>query len=249
MGTVNCLEAVRRNESVRAVVIVTTDKCYRNLGLARGYREDDELGGADPYAASKACAEMVTEAYRTSYFSAERRNTLVASVRAGNVIGGGDWAVDRLVPDAVRAFAAGKPLRLRNPSATRPWQHVLDPLNGYLMLGERLLRAEESAARAWNFGPDDTDVKSVGWVADQLVSRWGRTARRQDAGSAGESKEAEALALDSALARHGLLWKPRLPLPIALDWVVEWYKGHQNGNDARAGTLAQIRKYMSITST
>jgi CDP-glucose 4,6-dehydratase len=173
----------------------------------------------------------------------------VASVRAGNVIGGGDWAVDRLVPDAVRAFASGQTLKIRKPSATRPWQHVLDPLNGYLMLGERLLRGEESTARAWNFGPDSTDVKPVGWVADQLVSRWGEKARWQDVGSTGEPKEAEVLSLDSAQARRDLLWAPRLPLPVALDWVVEWYKGHHNGNDARADTLAQIRKYMSLSST
>jgi CDP-glucose 4,6-dehydratase len=248
LGTVNCLEGVRRTESVRAVVIVTTDKCYRNRGSARGYRETDELGGTDPYAASKACAEIVTEAYRSSFFSSTQRKTLVASVRAGNVIGGGDWAVDRLVPDAMRAFSSGQPLRLRNPSATRPWQHVLDPMHGYLMLAEKLLNGDETAARAWNFGPDANDVVPVGWIADQLVARWGDKARWQMDDSRDEPKEAEVLSLDSAQARRDLHWTPRLPLSSALDWVVDWYKGHQQGNNPRADTLSQIEKYMLLAT-
>ena len=247
LGTVNCLEAVRSTDSVRAVVIVTTDKCYRNRGWARGYRETDELGGTDPYAASKACAEIVTEAYRTSFLSSGHPNTLVASVRAGNVIGGGDWAVDRVVPDAVRAFSSGQPLRLRNPSATRPWQHVMDPLHGYLMLGERLLRGDQTVARAWNFGPDANDVRPVSWIADELVARWGDKSRWQKDSGADQPKEAEVLSLDSSLARRELRWAPRLALPSALDWVVDWYKGHLKGKNPRADTLSQIQKYMSLT--
>jgi len=245
LGTVNCLEAARQADTVRAVVIVTTDKCYRHQAWARGYRETDELGGTDPYAASKACAELVTEAYRRSFFSSPERRALVASVRAGNVIGGGDWAAERLVPDAVRAFSSGAPLRLRNPGATRPWQHVLDPLRGYLLLGEHLLRGVESAARAWNFGPDPKDAKPVGWVADELAARWGGGARWVTDKSA-ELKEAEVLALDSSQARLDLHWTPRLPLADALDWVVDWYRGHLKGNNARAQTLSQIQKYMSL---
>jgi len=248
LGTVNCLEAVRQTDSVRAVVVVTTDKCYRNRGWTSGYRETDELGGVDPYAASKACAEIVTEAYRASFLSSSDRKTLVASARAGNVIGGGDWATDRLVPDAVRAFCSGQSLRVRNASATRPWQHVLDPLHGYLMLGEALLSGDQSAARAWNFGPDAKDVVPVRQIADQLASRWGEQARWEEAAGGDERKEAETLSLDSALARRELGWKPRLPLSSALDWTVDWHKGHQRGHDPRVETLSQIREYGSLAS-
>ena len=248
LGTVNCLEVARHTDAVRAVVIVTTDKCYRNSGRTQGYRETDELGGTDPYAASKACAELVTEAYRSSFFSSSERRALVASARAGNAIGGGDWAAERLVPDAVRAFSSGAPLRLRNPASTRPWQHVLDPLLGYLMLGEQLLRGVESAARAWNFGPDLKDAKPVGWVADELAARWGYGVRWVT-DKAAELKEAEVLALDSSQARRDLHWTPRLPLADALDWVVDWYRGHLKGNNPRAQTLSQIQKYMSLAGT
>jgi len=248
LGTVNCLEAARHTDTVRAVVIVTTDKCYRNSGGTPGYRETDELGGTDPYAASKACAELVTEAYRRSFFSSPERRSLVASVRAGNVIGGGEWAAERLVPDAMRAFSSATPLRLRNPTSTRPWQHVLDPLLGYLMLGEQLLRGIESAARAWNFGPDLKDAKPVEWVADELATRWGDGVRWvTDKGA--ELKEAEVLALDSSQARRDLHWAPRLSLADALDWVVDWYRGHLKGNNPRAQTLSQIQKYMSLAGS
>jgi CDP-glucose 4,6-dehydratase len=242
-GTVNCLEAARHCASVRAVVVVTTDKCYRNPGAGHAFREEDELGGDDPYAASKACAEMVTQAYRKSFFH-ERGAALVASVRAGNVIGGGDWAADRLVPDAVRAFAAARPVRVRNPEATRPWQHVLEPLRGYLLLAERLHAGERGTARAWNFGPDQADARPVSWIADQLVRRWGGVARWQR-DAAGQPHEAAALALDSSRARAELGWRPVLPLDKALDWVVEWYQTFAS-RGARQVTLEQIARYQAL---
>ena len=242
-GTVNCLEAARHCDAVRAVVVVTTDKCYRNPGAGRAFREDDELGGDDPYAASKACAELVTQAYRKSFFN-ERGATLVASVRAGNVIGGGDWAADRLVPDAMRAFAAAQPLRVRNPGSTRPWQHVLEPLRGYLLLAERLHAGERAAAKAWNFGPDQSDARPVSWVVDQIVRRWGSAACWQRDATE-QPHEAVALALDSDRARTELGWRPALPLDKALDWVVEWYQTFAS-RGARAVTLEQIARYQTL---
>jgi CDP-glucose 4,6-dehydratase len=243
-GTVHCLEAARRCESVRAVLVVTTDKCYRNVGESRGYCETDELGGDDPYAASKACAEFVTAAYRTSFFET-RGEALVASARAGNVIGGGDWAVDRLVPDAMRAFAAAQPVRIRNPDSTRPWQHVLEPLRGYLMLAERLHAGDRTVADAWNFGPDTADVQPVSRIVDGLIGRWGGSAAAQrDDGP--HPHEAVVLALDSSKARAELGWRPALGLEKALDWVVEWYKAVDSSHDARAITLEQIGRYQAL---
>ena len=243
VGTVNCLEAARHCPSVRAMVVVTTDKCYRNSGSRRGYREDDELGGDDPYAASKACAEIVTRAYRKSFFEAPG-GVLVASARAGNVIGGGDWASDRLVPDAMRAFASARPVRIRNPESTRPWQHVLDPLRGYLVLAERLHAGERSAAMAWNFGPDAADARPVSWIVDQLARRWGGDAGwQQDAGE--QPPEAAELVLDSSKARAELGWRPTLPLEKALDWVVEWYQAIAS-RGAREATLEQIARYQGL---
>jgi CDP-glucose 4,6-dehydratase len=244
IGTVHCLEAARRAPTVRAVVIVTTDKCYRNRGGREGYRETDELGGEDPYSASKAAAELATHAYRRSFFS-DPPAALVASTRAGNVIGGGDWAAERLVPDAMRAFAAAEPLNIRSPAATRPWQHVLEPLHGYLMLAERLHAGDRGSATAWNFGPDAEGTRPVSWIAEQLAKRWGERAR-WSAGESGRLHEAAELALDSAKARTGLGWKPALTLEVALDWVVEWYKGLSRGASARALTLEQISRYQAI---
>ena len=243
VGTVNCLEAARNCQSVRAVVVVTTDKCYRNHGSRRGYREDDELGGDDPYAASKACAEFVTQAYRKSFFEA-RGGALVASARAGNVIGGGDWAADRLVPDAMRAFASARPVRIRNPESTRPWQHVLDPLRGYLVLAERLHAGESGAAMAWNFGPDAADTRPVSWIVNQLARRWGGDAGWQrDAGE--QPPETAELVLDSSKARAELGWRPALPLEKALDWVVEWYRTFAS-RGVREITLEQIARYQAL---
>jgi len=244
-GTVNCLEAVRACDSVRAAVIVTTDKCYRNRGWSRGYRESDELGGDDPYAASKACAELVTHAYRSSFFEPRQDAALVASARAGNVIGGGDWALHRLVPDAIRSFASAQPLQLRNPESTRPWQHVLEPLAGYLILAERLHRRDRSAATAWNFGPDAEAVRTVSWVAGELSRRWGEGATWRHDRSA-QPHEAAVLALDSSKARAQLGWQPVLALEAALDWVVEWYRANASGLDCRALTIEQIERYQGL---
>jgi CDP-glucose 4,6-dehydratase len=245
-GTVNCLEAVRHCPTVRAVVIVTTDKCYRDAGTGAACRENDELGGDDPYSASKACAELATHAYRSSFFR-DPGSALVASVRAGNVIGGGDWAAERLVPDAMRAFGAGEVLEIRHPGSTRPWQHVLEPLRGYLMVAEKLLQNERAAATAWNFGPNPGDTRPVSWIADQLVRKWGAGAR-WSTGAPGEVHEAAELALDSTRARDALGWKPILALEEALDWVVEWYRGFSRGVDSRALTVEQIIRFQALCS-
>ncbi|MGE0385020.1 MAG: CDP-glucose 4,6-dehydratase [Gammaproteobacteria bacterium] len=247
LGTVHLLEAVRRTGGVAALINVTSDKCYENREWMWGYRESDRLGGSDPYSSSKACAELVHRAYAKSFLeraAAGERAVAHATVRAGNVIGGGDWAEDRLVPDAVRAFGAGAPLRIRNPGSVRPWQHVLDPLAGYLLLAQRL--AQEGAAwnGAWNFGPDDSQVRRVGEVADALVSRWGAGARWEHDGGT-HPAESGLLLLDSARARHVLGWHPRWALDAALDRTVHWYREFRAGADVRALCLRQIEEYVS----
>ena len=238
MGTVHVLEAVRRVPSVRAVVIVTTDKCYENRETLEPYREDDRLGGRDPYSNSKACAELVTSAYRQSFFE---RGAAIASARAGNVIGGGDWARDRIVPDAMRAFAAGAPLGVRHPSAVRPWQHVLEPLAGYLLLAEQLVVGAH-AGEAWNFGPGDDLVVPVRQLVDGLVAAWGNGARAEHAPDGGPH-EATLLRLDASKARHRLGWNPTLSLEESLAWIVEWHKSVAAGADAREITEGQIERF------
>jgi CDP-glucose 4,6-dehydratase len=240
LGTVHVLEAARRAGSLRVIVNVTSDKCYENREWERGYREDDAMGGHDPYSSSKGCAELVTAAYRRSYFGPDG-GTALASARAGNVIGGGDWARDRLVPDLVRAALEGRRAQIRNPSATRPWQHVLDPLHGYLTLAERLWD-EPQLAGGWNFGPLQRDAVPVRELADGIVSRWGAGAGwSADPGE--HPHEARALALDCAKARAQLGWAPRLPLAAALDWTVEWYRGFAARADLRALSLEQVRRF------
>jgi CDP-glucose 4,6-dehydratase len=240
MGTLNLLEAARAASGVRAILVVTSDKCYENRERRTGYREDEPLGGRDPYSSSKACAELVTRAYRDSFY--DRSRAAVASVRAGNVIGGGDWSKDRLVPDAVRAFSAGRALRIRHPEAVRPWQHVLDPLHGYMMLAEQLHAAGAKYAGAWNFGPSTAGEKPVKWVIDHLVERWGGAARWvRD--RAPRVHEAGRLNLDSAKARRELGWRPRLDLATALDWVVEWHERHARGEHASTVAAAQIARF------
>jgi CDP-glucose 4,6-dehydratase len=237
MGTVNLLDAVRQCRDVRAVVVVTSDKCYENREIRGGYREGDPLGGHDPYSSSKAAAELVTSAYRRSFFSAEDAPR-VASARAGNVIGGGDWGEDRLIPDVVRAVQRAEPLRLRNPSAIRPWQHVLCPLSGYLLLAEALC---ESGAFAcpWNFGPKESDARTVEWVVRQVSDMWpGKVPWEIDNNE--HPHEAALLELDSTQAHERLGWAPPLGLEAALHATVEWYLGWQEGRDARELTLAQI---------
>jgi CDP-glucose 4,6-dehydratase len=242
-GTVNLLDAVRQCPTVRAVVIVTSDKCYENREVERGYVEADPLGGFDPYSSSKACAEIVTASYRRSFFSGPVA-AAIASVRAGNVIGGGDWAQDRLVPDLVRAFQSGRPALLRNPEATRPWQHVLDPLAGYLVLADRLLREGGRFARAWNFGPDQAGVASVGELAAMACQAWGPEARwERDSGA--QPHEARMLTLDAGLARRELGWAPRLALQPAVQATVSWYRKQAAGGNARELCLADIDSYMA----
>ena len=238
-GTACVLEAVRSVPSVRAVVVVTSDKCYENDDRADAYREGDALGGHDPYSASKAAAELVTAAWRRSFLASA--DVAVASVRAGNVVGGGDWSADRLVPDCIRAFAAGRSVHLRSPAATRPWQHVLDPLCGYLLLAERLL-VDPGFAEAWNFGPDDQAVRSVADVVGLLAAAWGG-----DAAWSGDAQadlhEAGRLAVDSSLACARLGWQPRLPLPAALSQTACWYRRQLAGEDARSLVLEAIDRY------
>ncbi len=247
LGTAALLEAVRRSDTVRVVVSVTSDKCYRNDEARRGYREDDPLGGRDPYSNSKACAELVTAAYRDSYFSGRGGPPVaVASARSGNVVGGGDWAADRLLPDLVRGFSAGEPVPIRRPDAVRPWQHVLEPVRGYLHLAERLWSRPELAG-AWNFGPDEGDARPVGWVADRVARLWGDGARWELDG-AEHPPEATYLRLDCSKARSELGWTPILILDEALDRLVEWYRAHGAGRDMRELTLSQIAAYQEAAA-
>ena len=244
MGTANVLEAARGCASVRAAIVVTTDKCYENLELKRGYREDDRLGGRDPYSASKACAELVTHAWRRSFFDPGHVVAL-ASARAGNVIGGGDWAADRLLPDMVRAFARGKPAEIRNPASTRPWQHVLDPLAGYLLLAQGLVRNGRGRAGPWNFGPDARASKPVRWVAERTCRLWGPGARWTTPRSRRQPHEAHLLSLNPAKARRALGWKPRLATQAALEWTVAWYKAYyRDPASGRRVADEQIARYM-----
>lgn len=245
MGTVNLLEAVRRVGSVKALVNVTSDKCYENRETSKGYREDEPLGGYDPYSSSKACAELVTAAYRNSFFNTAdhaSHGLALASARAGNVIGGGDWAEDRLIPDIMRAFLADKPVAIRNPRAIRPWQHVLEPSSGYLLLAEKLCSEGGKFAEAWNFGPDDADAKPVQWVVERIAEAWGRAgAWAADKGA--HPHEATYLALDCSKAREKLGWRPRWSLDRALDAMSEWYRAYQGGKEVAPMMLRQITEY------
>jgi len=242
MGTVNLLEAVRTTPSVKAVVNVTTDKCYENREWVWGYREKDPMGGYDPYSSSKGCAELVSAAYRSSFFNPKeyaKHGVAVATARAGNVIGGGDWARDRLLPDILEAFGKGQPAQIRNPHAIRPWQHVLEPLRGYLILAEKLVTEGPKYCEAWNFGPNDEDAKPVGWVATELAKRWDSNAD-WNADTADHPHEANQLKLDISKARANLGWKPMIDISTALDLVIEWAKAHKAGENMREVTLAQI---------
>jgi len=245
MGTVNLLDAVRACQGVKAVVNVTTDKCYENREWLRGYRENEPLGGYDPYSSSKACSEIVTAAYRTSFFNPEKfdcHGVALATARAGNVIGGGDWAVDRLVPDCVRALLKGEKINVRNPSAVRPWQHVLEPLSGYLLLAQRLVEQGPRFASAWNFGPRDDDARPVQWLVDKLCTLWGDVpAFAVDQGK--HPHEAHYLKLDWTKARTELGWQPKWNLEQAIKKTVEWTKAFQGHKDVRSVCLRQIKEY------
>lgn len=242
MGTVHLLEVVRQTLGVRAVVNVTSDKCYENRKLDRGYSENDPMGGRDPYSSSKGCSELVTAAYRNSFF--ERSGPALASARAGNVIGGGDWADDRLVPDFVRATMRGEQVQIRNPLSVRPWQHVLEPLYGYLLLAERL-SADGRHAGGWNFGPALDNAVPVGTVVSTLVALWGAPARWVTAAGP-HVHEDEFLTLDSSKAQRLLGWKPYLDLATMLTWTVEWYKACIGCTDARALCLQHIERYEEL---
>lgn len=246
MGTANVLEAVRRSAGIRVVVIVTSDKCYENRESVSPYRENDPMGGHDPYSSSKGCAELVTAAFRRSFF-AHHDAPRVISVRAGNVIGGGDWARDRLVPDLVRAFAASQAAVIRNPAAIRPWQFVLDPLNGYLCAAEAVYEHAD-LPQAWNFGPDVNDTHPVKWVADRIVSCWGRGASWVEDQTV-QPHEASTLKLDSSRARSLLRWKPVLDAESAIDWAVRWYHAWiEDPSRATIVTEQQIREYEKARS-
>jgi len=248
MGTVNVLEAARHADSVRVVIIVTSDKCYDNRERQNGYREDEPMGGDDPYSSSKGCAELVTAAYRNSFFNVadfEQHGTTVASVRAGNVIGGGDWAENRLIPDIVSAFRQGTTPKIRSPKAIRPWQFVMDPLNGYLSLAESLWSDGPKFAGAWNFGPDECDAKDVGYIVERLARGWGNSAGwRHD--NTEQPREATYLLLDSSKAKSKLHWLPVLELTTTLEWVVEWYQNFFKTNNSRNMTLDQIERFQQL---
>jgi len=245
MGTVHLFEAVRRLDTGCTIVNVTSDKCYAHRNSGPGYRETDPMGGDDPYSNSKGCAELVTTSYRKSFFPTDaisRHHVALSSARAGNAIGGGDWTADQLIPDLIRAFTAERACLIRSPGAIRPWQFVLEPLRGYLMLAEALVREPATFASGWNFGPSDDDTMPVSWIADRLEQNWGgKAAWALD--SMAHPPEAAVLRLDTTKAATSLGWRPALPLAEALDWIVEWYRGWANGRDLRQLTMTQIARY------
>lgn len=245
MGTVNVLEAVRATGSVKAVLNVTSDKCYENREWPWGYRENEAMGGYDPYSNSKGCAELVTAAYRNSYFHPEKyeeHSVALASGRAGNVIGGGDWADDRLIPDIMRAITQSQAVNIRNPHAIRPWQHVLEPLSGYLLLAQKLYEEGAAYAEGWNFGPNDEDAKPVQWIVEKLTKAWGENASwALDGGN--HPHEAHYLKLDCSKAKTRLDWYPRWRLENTLDAIVDWHQAYHAGKDMRVVTLSQISEY------
>ncbi|MDF3942665.1 CDP-glucose 4,6-dehydratase [Achromobacter denitrificans] len=251
LGLVNVYEAIRQTPEVRAVVNVTSDKCYENREWEWGYRENEAMGGYDPYSSSKGCAELVTAAYRRSYFQvadATGRQVALGSGRAGNVIGGGDWSQDRLLPDVLRAFLEQLPARIRNPHSIRPWQHVLEPLRGYLVLAERLYEEGQEYAEGWNFGPADSDARPVQWIVERMSALWGdQAAWSVDAGP--HDHEARYLKLDCSKAAMRLGWRPCWPLEESLERIVAWHREAQRGGSMMDFTLAQIRDYQACVAT
>lgn len=248
MGTVHLLEAVRLLNGIKAVVNITTDKCYENREWVWGYRENEPLGGHDPYSNSKGCAELVSSAYRSSFFNADtysQHGCALATARAGNVIGGGDWAKDRLIPDIIRGFEQGQTVSIRHPEAIRPWQHVLEPLRGYATLAQRLYEHGPRFAEGWNFGPNDEDSMTVGWIAQRMVEMWGADAHWVTTGG-DHPHEAHMLKLDISKARSQLGWSPKLGLEQALQLTIDWSHGRRNGADVHQLTLAQISVYQKL---
>lgn len=249
IGTARVLEAVRKTPSVRAVVSVTTDKCYENKETLRPYKESDPLGGYDPYSSSKACAEIVSAAYRQSFFPVAeiaKHHVALATARAGNVIGGGDWSTDRLIPDLVRGFLAGETVRIRRPKAIRPWQHVLEPVFGYILLAEKLYEQDAKFATAYNFGPAEDDVQPVEWIADRMAKLWGGGAKWVLDPEPGVH-EAGYLKLDAGKAQAELGWTPQLDLETALEWLVAWYRAQEAGDAMQDLTVKQIAAYEALT--
>ncbi|CCU80951.1 Similar to CDP-glucose 4,6-dehydratase [Halanaerobium saccharolyticum subsp. saccharolyticum DSM 6643] len=242
MGTVNVLEAARQSDSVKTVIIITSDKCYENNEWIWGYRENDPMGGYDPYSSSKGCAELVTSAYTRSFFDNEDSDIAVASVRAGNVIGGGDWAADRLITDCISYLKRDKAIEIRSPKAIRPWQHVLEPLRGYLLLASKLYQNPEKYTGAWNFGPDEASIVTVGELVDKLVNKWG-SGEWIDTSNSNEPHEAKLLKLDISKARQHLNWEPKLSFDQTIDLVVDWY---QNDNVDYDFDVEQIKEYMRV---
>ena len=245
MGTVHLLAALRDVPTCRSALIITSDKCYENREWDYPYRETDALGGYDPYSSSKACAELAVQAFRRSYFASGARSMCVGSARAGNVVGGGDWAKDRLMADAVIALAAGRELLVRNPRSERPWQHVLEPLSGYLRWAELSLGGDPRLAGEWNFGPQSGSVAPVSYLAERICALWGGGARWRTA-SVAQEHEATLLRLDASKAERVLAWRGRLSLDETLEWSVAWYHAYYAGRDMRELSLAQIDAYESI---
>ena len=243
MGTVNVLEAARKCTNLKAIVSVTTDKCYENREWAWGYRENEPMGGHDPYSSSKGCAELVTAAYRKSFFN-ENNTAFLASARAGNVIGGGDWAEDRLIPDVLRAFEKNKPVIVRNPLSTRPWQHVLEPLSGYLVLAQHLFDEGNSFAEGWNFGPKDEDCKPVSWILDTMVNKWGRGAK-WELDQNNNPHEAGFLKLDCSKAAMHLNWSPKWNLENTLESIINWHQNYLSQKNIQEQCLLEIAKYQN----
>ena len=247
MGTVNLLSSVKKTESVRVVVNITSDKCYENKEWPWGYREDEAKGGHDPYSNSKGCAELVADAFRSSYFnprSYHHHRCGVASVRAGNVIGGGDWALDRLIPDILKAFESNQTVHIRNPNAIRPWQHVLEPLSGYLLTAQNLFENGADFAEGWNFGPVDSDAKPVSHIVEKMVSIWGQNAEWVIDGT-DHPHEAHYLKLDCSKAKMRIGWSSRWHLDETLEKIVNWHKAWLSDQDMREYTLNEIKDYMA----
>jgi len=244
-GSVNVFEAVRLTPSVKVLVNITSDKCYENKEWHWGYRENEPMGGYDPYSNSKACSELVTASYRNSFFNPKdykKHGVAIASARAGNVIGGGDWAEDRLIPDFIRAISNGEEVKIRSPYAIRPWQHVLEPLGGYMMLAEKLYTDGPKYAEAWNFGPDDRDAKNVEWIAEKFCSLWGKDASYAIDKNP-QPHEANYLKLDCSKAKTELGWTPKWDIEKALGSIVDWYQAWINKNDTRELSLQQMKAF------
>lgn len=241
MGTVNVLEAARKCDNLKAIVSVTTDKCYENKEWAWGYRENEPMGGHDPYSSSKGCVELVTAAYRKSFFN-ENNSAFLASARAGNVIGGGDWSDDRLIPDILKAFEKNEHVIVRNPMSTRPWQHVLEPLSGYLVLAQHLYEDGSTYAEGWNFGPKDEDCKPVSWILDKMVAKWGKGAA-WELDKNNNPHEAGYLKLDCSKAAMQLNWRPKWNLEDTLESIINWHQHYLSGKNIKEQCLLEIAKY------